>query len=649
MKKLLKKTAVLLLVAPTLWATYSCNKDNDSTNDNHINVQTGITSGVGVPNSSTKGTYYFDTNTKTLYKNENGTWKVIATLKMNAGASLLNGTGAPELNLGKNGDYYVDTTRSIVFVKENNEWKPIVFPSEDSIITFKDANFKANLVKYFDANKDGEISVGEAKKVTIINVSGLGIVDLTGIEWFHNLQELNISNNKITSLNAKNLTNLKTIIATGNNFRELDLSRSFHLSATTRIVKDNANLNHIKVKDKDLADRLNRAENTNKYTADGVVDQLIDFKDAKFKEYVLSVGSIDRNGDKEVSVGEAKAFTDAIHPDNNKGIRTLEDIVYFKNISRLQVTGEYINSVTIEDFPNLESLTIGNCSLTQLKLSNVPKLTTLSLNGNKFTAFPQVDAPAITSLSLNNNSILVDITNINSLTNITKLALLGNPKLPATIDLTGLTKLIAIDVQIVRTSNNTQIQTIKVATSSLANLLNNAEQTNKYKADDGGSSSGDVITITDNSVKRKINDKLRKPTNNSSFTKTELATITEVDIYNGTDISWLKHFTGLISLKMYASISTLDISTLIKLKTLELGGNTLTTVNTGNVSTLTQVTIASPNLKTLDLRRNASLNKVDIKQNMNIEKIIVATQTLADKFNNENVTYYPNKDKFTTN
>ena len=620
-------------IVSTLWATYSCNKDNESTNDNSINVQTGITSGVGTPKNPATGSYYFDTNTKTLYKNENGTWKVIATLKMNAGASLLNGAGAPELNTGKNGDYYVDTNSSIVFVKENNEWKPIAFPSEYSIITFKDANFKASLVKYFDANKDGEISIGEAKKVTVINVSGLGIVDLTGIEWFHGLQELNISNNKITSLNAKNLTNLKTIIATGNNFTELDLSRSFQLSATTRIVKDNANLNHIKVKDKDLADRLNRAESTNKYTADGVVDQLIDFKDAKFKEYVLSVGGIDRNGDKEVSVGEANAFTNAIHPDNAKGIRTLEDIVYFKNISRLEVTGEYINSVTITDFPNLTSLTIGKCGLTQLTLSNVPKLTKLSLNGNKFTAFPQVDAPAITELSLNDNTELLNITNINSLTNITNLALLGNPKLPSTIDLKGLTKLNTS--QIVRNNNNAQIQTIKVAGAGIASTLNSQESTNKYKADDGGSSSGDTITITDSRFNTIVSRNLGK--GKTSYTKAEIASVTELDLNSEVkDITELKYFTGLTTLKMSASVSTLDISTLTKLKTLELNGNTLTSVNTGNVSTLTNVTIASLNLKTLDLSKNASLVKVDIKQNMTIECIKVQASLVTQLQNTTN-------------
>lgn len=654
MKKLFKKTSVLLLVAPILWTTYSCNKDNDSTNDNHINVQTGITSGVGVPNSSIQGTYYFNTSTKTLYKKVDNTWVVIAeSLKINTGANLLNGTGAPELSTGKNGDYYVDITTGIVFHKENDEWKTIVFPSEDSVISFKDAKFKAYLVQYFDANKDGQISTGEAKKVTVMNVSGLGIADLTGIEYFHNLQELNISNNKITSLNAKNLINLKTIIATGNNFTELDLSRSLHLSATTKIVKDNANLNHIKVKDEGLAERLNKAENTNKYTASGVVDQLIDFKDVKFKEYVLKIGGLDQNGDKEVSVKEAAAFTGVIHSDNGIGIRTLEDIVYFKNINRLQVTGENINNVTIEDFPNLTSLTIGNSGLTQITLSNVPKLTTLSLNGNKFTAFPLVDAPSITSLSLNGDdngsSVLVDISRINNLTNITSLSLFGNSKLPATIDLTGLTKLNTS--QIVRNYNNTQIQTIKVAGAGIASALNIQENTNKYKAEDnnnGGGGNSDIITISDARFKNAIGRLLG---HKQAYTKAELASVTELKLLDTriTDITELKYFTGLTSLEMYASVSTLDISTLTKLKVLKLGGNTLTTVNTGNVSTLTEVDIASLNLKVLDLRRNTNLTKVTIRQNMNIEKVIVATQALVDKFNNENVTYYPNKDKFTTN
>ena len=47
--------------------------------------------------------------------------------------------------------------------------------------------------KKIDANSDGEISIAEAEAVTYINVSQLGVTDLSGIEYFVNLEYLNCS------------------------------------------------------------------------------------------------------------------------------------------------------------------------------------------------------------------------------------------------------------------------------------------------------------------------------------------------------------------------------------------------------------------------------------------------------------------------
>ncbi len=71
-------------------------------------------------------------------------------------------------------------------------------------VTIPDINFKAALVANpsINTNADGEIQVSEASAfLGTITVSGLGITDLTGIEAFTSVSQLNCANNSLTSIN----------------------------------------------------------------------------------------------------------------------------------------------------------------------------------------------------------------------------------------------------------------------------------------------------------------------------------------------------------------------------------------------------------------------------------------------------------------
>ena len=67
----------------------------------------------------------------------------------------------------------------------------------DQIIEIPDANFKSYLLENFDKNKDGNISSSEAKAVKEINCSGRKINDLTGIQYFVKLENLDCSDNNL--------------------------------------------------------------------------------------------------------------------------------------------------------------------------------------------------------------------------------------------------------------------------------------------------------------------------------------------------------------------------------------------------------------------------------------------------------------------
>ena len=91
--------------------------------------------------------------------------------------------------------------------------------SNDSkvMVEIPDANFKAYLLENFDKNKDGNISLSEAKAVKEINCSGKNIELLDGIEKFENIESLDCSNNKLDELEIRYNRKLNKLVCIGNN------------------------------------------------------------------------------------------------------------------------------------------------------------------------------------------------------------------------------------------------------------------------------------------------------------------------------------------------------------------------------------------------------------------------------------------------
>ena len=92
------------------------------------------------------------------------------------------------------------------------------------VIDFEDPMFKSYCVDKFDTDCDGEISITEAKSITDIDASSLGLTSLKGIEFFSNLQTVDVSLNELTSIDLSNSPKLSDIYVNGNNLQQLDFS-----------------------------------------------------------------------------------------------------------------------------------------------------------------------------------------------------------------------------------------------------------------------------------------------------------------------------------------------------------------------------------------------------------------------------------------
>ena len=86
--------------------------------------------------------------------------------------------------------------------------------SADAEVAVSEANFPDDIFRNyvsekFDKDKDGSLSANEIAAVREIRVSGLGIADLAGVEYFTNLTELYCEKNQLTALDVSKNTALE--------------------------------------------------------------------------------------------------------------------------------------------------------------------------------------------------------------------------------------------------------------------------------------------------------------------------------------------------------------------------------------------------------------------------------------------------------
>ena len=117
------------------------------------------------------------------------------------------------------GDYgyeEVISTENIITI-ERNHILPMatINAALPMAINFIDPIFKSFIVEKYDLNLDGEINYAEAEAISSIDVSGIGITDMTGIEPMVNLTTLNCSNNNITQIDLSNNNALTSVSLNG--------------------------------------------------------------------------------------------------------------------------------------------------------------------------------------------------------------------------------------------------------------------------------------------------------------------------------------------------------------------------------------------------------------------------------------------------
>lgn len=186
---------------------------------------------------------------------------------------------------------------------------------------FPDANLLKYVEKIIDTDHSGTLSQ-EERNATVIYVLGMGIKDLTGIEFFPELENLDCSENQLTQLDVSKNPKLKRLVCYENKLTSLDVS-------------GNTSLTELHCYTNQLTS-LNLGENANLDILNCVVNRLT---------------SLDLSGN--------------------------------ANLTRLACSSNLLTSLDVSNNPTLILLDCERNLLTSLNVSKNTELDTLDCSGNK--------------------------------------------------------------------------------------------------------------------------------------------------------------------------------------------------------------------------------------------------------------------------
>ena len=266
-----------------------------------------------------------------------------------------------------------------------------------------DAALKAYLVNNYDENGDGEISIVESDNITMVNCSGKGVADLTGLEACTNLVTLNCSNNDITTISLPNLAQFKTVTCNDNpieyinfdncvalNYLNLQGTPSSAISGTAITITNYAQANTLYFTAKNTPFTSFTVENTPTLTT-------LEF------------------------YGE---FTDVAVKNNT----TLTSLVFHSPAVNATLSGNSaLEGVDVSNLSQLETLDIQQCKLQSLDVTKNEFLTSLNCSGNAFTSIDLSKNTELVTL-IGDNLALTKI-NLEKNSKLAKYSFTGNPDL----------------------------------------------------------------------------------------------------------------------------------------------------------------------------------------------------------------------------
>lgn len=282
-----------------------------------------------------------------------------------------------------------------------------------------DLNFKMALIQQgVDSNSNGEIEPFEAESLNSLDVSFLGINDLTGILSFINVTSLNCYGNNLSTLDVSLMSNLQFLECSQNRLTSLNLGGIPNLSVLNC---HNNELTSLDLTGLHMMIQLNC--NQNKLTTINVSDvwPLRDLLCNNNLIETINFGGIN--------------LLNILDCGSNK--LTALDVTNFPNLIDLDCNINHLTTLNFNGLPDLRTVECQNNLLTSLNLSGLPELRVLNFDSNFVTA---VDVSGLSNLQVLNCSYNgLTALSVNMLTNLGNLDCSRNAL--TSLDVSNLTNL----------------------------------------------------------------------------------------------------------------------------------------------------------------------------------------------------------------
>lgn len=499
-----------------------------------------------------------------------------------------------------------------------------------------------------------------------IQVNDLSTIDLSNNT---KLRGLNVENNNLTSLDLSNNPDIIQVLVPINPIVSLDLSSFSGIiqvdvrncpELTTLNVKNgnNTNVNSFRATNTPkltciVVDDVTYSETNwteidaeDEFVADANGCQcLVEIPDANFKAALVANDAIDTDMDDEISCEEAEAFDGTIDV-TGLSIADFTGLEAFVNLDIFKGGGNTATSIDVSANTALTRLEIYNLPLSSLDVSNNVNLDYLQFGKN--TTFSSIDLSNNTLLrilSCPNTPAFTTILGTEALVNVDYFYIQG-----CSIESLDLSKCVELN-QLRAQNNNLSYLNVRNGINEFINLfeIQNNPNLTCVSVDDPAYSEAnwtnkdvtaeyklfcdpnELVLIPDANFKAALVADDNIDTNMDdeiSFGEAEAFTGTiDVGGLNISDITGLEAFINLTGFAAVTNqITTIDLTALTKLETLNLNNNSLSSIDVSNNTALTFLALTNNNLSSIDVSLNTALTVMSVSQN-NITTLDVSMLT----------------------
>ncbi len=468
-----------------------------------------------------------------------------------------------------------------------------------------------------------------------------------------NLEILDIKNNEIEVLNVTGNSLLTTLYTDNNKLIDLDLSNNVALikfncrnnllekiniknnnnsNITIFDALNNANLTCVEVDDVTFATtNWTNIDATSVYSSNCYsFVPVVNIPDLNMKAFLLANTQINTNGDDDIQVTEAEAFTGFIQG-NDLEISDLTGIEAFINITGLSINNNNLTSVDLSKNTKLTFLTCINNNLKSLDVTNNSLLETLGCYDNQIKYLNLSNLKTLYDFNAQRNQLeYLNIKNGNN-TKMSDFYVKDNPNL----------KCIQVDDENWSTSH--WGSTI----DAIANFSNNCNAIwEVYTEDTSLDAALNALAGLDNDGDGVITyEEAQAFTGDLDLSGQNITTVTGLEAFSNaasinisgnsiTDISSLLNGNSvIISSKTTGEKRTISRST-NSLKKLYAANNLIEEVDISNLTSITELNISNNKLTYLNLNNNANSNLIDLDVTGNKDLTCIQVDNVIDASNN---------------